>query len=73
MAVKQGGGGLGGLEGVQAPPPFADKMIRTTFLSCKHGDDMMLPSYCKHGLLSNLGGIGGRSSPPFASNMICIL
>ena len=31
----------GELGGVAASPPFANKMVRTTFLSCKHGDDIV--------------------------------
>ena len=50
-------------------PPFANKMIRTTFLYCKHGDDMMLfIGYMDAFETPGVGGWGGRSPTPFKQN-----
>ena len=57
MALKAAGG-----LGVARPPSFANKMIRTTFLSCKHGDDMMFLIGSKDGVKA-AGGLGGRAAP----------
>ena len=44
-----------------AQPPFADKMVRTTFPYGKHGDDMMLVYIESVDRLKKAGGLGGRS------------
>ena len=54
---KKGGLGVGA-----AVPPFANKMICTTFPYCKHGDGMYFSR--KHGRpQKSEGGMGGRNSP----------
>ena len=50
---------LRGLRGVQAPR-FANKMTRATFLSYKHGDDMMFFIGSKDGFKA-AGGLGGAA------------
>ena len=52
-----------------------NKIVRTTFLFCKHGDIMMLLFSCTHGRLKEGGrggGLGGGTMPPshFANKMI---
>ena len=59
-------GGLGGAQ----PPPCANKMIRATFLYCKHDEDMMLFCIASITGLEHVGGGWVAQAPPCASNMI---
>ena len=56
--------GLGG-----AARATCKQVIRITLAYCKHGDDMMLLLYWKHGWPLISGGVGGG---PFANKMIRI-
>ena len=49
---------FGGEGGEGAAPPFANKMICTSFLSCKHGDDMMFFSGSMDGRRGSKGNSG---------------
>ena len=51
-------GGLGRAQ----PTPFANKMIRTTFLSCKRVEDMMFFIGSMDGF-KTAGGLGGPAPP----------
>ena len=57
MVLKQRGGCGGSL------PPFANAMIHTNFLSCKHGDDMMFFFIGSMDGFKTAGGWGGPSPP----------
>ena len=67
MLLKHQGLGVGG----DAAPPLSNKMIRTIFFCCTHGDGMMLfIGYMD--AFETAGGweVGGDAAPLFSNKMI---